>query len=68
MEAIEEYLRSHQCVIRATLTYIMRMTIIVEIYGDFPSYATSDDEMMARMLHFSPEKNKLLLEKDAQTF
>ena len=59
MEAIEEYLRSCQDVERVPLGYIIRKTIIVKTYGDYPKYATPDDEMIIRMLHLPPDKNKL---------
>ena len=49
------------------LACIIRKTIIVETYGDYPMYAAPDDKMIARMLHLPPDKNKLLLEKDAQS-
>ena len=42
MEAIEEYLRSQQDVIRVPLCYVTRKTIIVQTYGDYPKYATHD--------------------------
>ena len=31
--------------------YIIRKTIRVQVYGDYHKYATSDNEMMARMLN-----------------
>ena len=34
--------------------------------GNYTMYATPDDEMIARMLHLSPNKNKLLSENDVQ--
>ena len=48
------------------LAYIIRMSITVQTYGEYPMYATTDDEMIARMLHLPPDKNKLLPEKDVQ--
>ena len=33
--------------------------------GDYPTYATPDDNMIARMLHLPPDKNKLVSEKNA---
>ena len=62
IEVSKEYLISHQSVIRAPLTYIIEKTILVQTYGDYLNYATPDNEMIARMLHLPPEKNKLLLE------
>ena len=37
IESIEEYLRSHHCVIKAPLAYIIRKTITVQTYGDYPT-------------------------------
>ena len=34
--------------------------------GDYPTYTTPDNEMIARMLHLPPDKNKLLSENDIQ--
>ena len=48
---------------KAPSAYIIRKTITVQTYGDYTMHATPDDEMIAKM---SPDKNKLLLEKDAQ--
>ena len=62
MEAIDEYLRSHLGVIRASLVYIIRRTILVQTYGDNPMCVTSHNEMVARMLHIPPERKKVLLE------
>ena len=66
MEATKEYLRSCPGVVMAPLAYIMRKTILAQTYGDYPKYATPDDETIARMLHLPPDKNKLLSEQDAQ--
>ena len=66
-DAIEEHLRSCQGAVRAPLVYIIRMTILVQTYGDYPEYATPDDEMITRMLHLPPDRNKLLSEQDART-
>ena len=67
MESIEEYLRSCHGVIRAPLAYVIRKTIIVQVYGDYPKYATPYDKMIARMLHLPPDKNKLHNEQSAQS-
>ena len=67
MEAIKEYLRSCHDVIRVLLAYIIRKTTIVQIYGDYPKKATSDNEMIARMSYLPTKKNKLLSEHDAQS-
>ena len=67
MKAIEEYLRSHQDVIRALMAYIIRKTILVQSYGDYPKYVASDNGMISRMLHLPPDKNELILEWDAQS-
>ena len=58
MESTVEYLRSH-CGVRAPLAYNIRKIIIVQTYGDYLMYATPDDEMITRMLHLPPDKNKL---------
>ena len=67
MEAIKEYLRSHHGVLRAPLAYVIRKTILVQIYLEYFKYATPDDEMITRMLQLQPDTNKLLQEQDAQT-
>ena len=59
MEAIREYLRSCHCVIRVSLEYIIIKTIIVQTYGDSPKFVTSDNEIITRMLHSTPDKNRL---------
>ena len=60
------YLRSSHGVIRAPLAYIIRKTITVHVYHDFPKYATPDNKMIARMLHLPPDKNKLHNKQSAQ--
>ena len=67
MESIKEYLRSCYEVMRAPLAYITRKTVIVQIYGDCPKYATPDDVLIARMLHLPQSKNKLHNEQSAQS-
>ena len=59
MESIKEYLRVHHGIIRAPLAYIIRKTIIVQTMGDYPTYATPDNKMIATMLYLPPDKNKL---------
>ena len=44
-------------IVRASLVYIIRKTIIFQTYGDYPKYATPDNEMIARMLHLPTDKN-----------
>ena len=39
---------------------------MVETYGDYPKYVTSDDEMIIRMLDLHLDKNKLHNKKTAQ--
>ena len=39
---------------------------ISQNFGDYPKYVTPDNEMIARMLHLSLEKNKLDNEKSTQ--
>ena len=63
MEAIEEYIRSCQGVMRASLAYVIRKTLLVQTYGEYPKFATPDDEMIVRMFHLPPDKNKLLQEQ-----
>ena len=67
IESIEEYLRSHHGVIRAPLAYIIKKTILVQTYGDYPKYATPDNEMIAKILNLPPDKNRLLQEQDTQS-
>ena len=50
IKVIEEYLSLCHGIIRASLAYITRKTMIVKTYGDYPKYTTLDDEMIARML------------------
>ena len=59
MEAIKENLRSYHGVIRASLAYVIRKTIRVQTYGDYPMYATHDNEMITWMLHLPSDKNKV---------
>ena len=40
MEAIIDYLRSCHFVVRAPLAYVIRETIAVQTYSDYPKYAT----------------------------
>ena len=56
MESIKEYLRSHHGVVKAPLAYLIRKTISIQTMGDYPTYATPDDKMIARMLHLHPDK------------
>ena len=56
MEAIEEYLRSRQGVIKAPLAYIIRKTILVQTYGEYPKYVTLDDEIITKMLNLPQTK------------
>ena len=66
MEAIKKYLRSYGGVIWAPLAYVVRKTIIVQTYGDYPKYATPDDDMIARMSYLPSDKNKVHNEHSAQ--
>ena len=59
MESIKEYLKSCHGVIRAPLAQVIRKIITVQVYGDYPKYATPDNKTIARMLHLPPDKNKL---------
>ena len=49
MKSIKEYLRACHGVIQSSLAYIIRKTITVQTMGDYPIYATPDDEIIARM-------------------
>ena len=60
IESIKEYLRACHGVVKAPLAYIIRMTITVLINGDYPTYVTPDNKMIARMLHLPLNKNKRL--------
>ena len=59
MEAIKEYLRSCQGIVRAPLAYVIRKMLIVQTYGDYPLYATPGDEIIARMLHLPADQNMI---------
>ena len=65
MEAIKEQLRSCHSVTRAPSVYITRKTVKVQTYGDHPLYATSGNEMIARMLHLPADENKVHNEQSA---
>ena len=58
MKAIKDYLRFHHGAVRVPLACIIIKTIIVQIYGDYPTYVTPDDKMVAMMLHLSSDKDK----------
>ena len=51
MVFIKEYLISCYGIRRTSLAYIIRKTIIVQTYGDYPKYATTNDKMIIRMVH-----------------
>ena len=59
METIKEYLRLLHGVVGACLAYIIRKAIIVLTYGDNSKYVTPDNEMIARMLHLSPDRHRI---------
>ena len=63
MEAIKEYLRSHG-VMRAAV-YVIGETTVVQTYGNYPWYATPDDDMIARMLDLFQDKNQHGIESQA---
>ena len=67
MESIREYLRSCHDFVRVPLAYVIRKIIIVQNYDGYPKYATFDDKMIARMLHLTPDKNRLHDEQSAQS-
>ena len=41
------------------MAYMIRETIAVQTYGDYPTYATSDEEMVTSVLHLPSDKNKM---------
>ena len=67
IESIKKYLQSCHEIIRAPCPYVNRKTITVQIYGDYPKYASPDGEMITKMLHLPPDKNKLLNKQSAQS-
>ena len=67
MESIKEYLRSYHGVMRAPLAYIIRKTIIVQIYCDYHKYVSLDNAMIARMLHLPPDKNMMHNKQSTQS-
>ena len=40
--------------------------MIVQVYGDYPKFATPENEMITRMLYLLQEKNMLHDEQSAQ--
>ena len=58
MKAIKEFLRSLHHLIGDLLAYITKKFLKVHTYDDYPKYVTSDNEMIARILHLPPVKNK----------
>ena len=52
IQSIEEYLRSCYGVVRASLTCVIRKTILVQTYSDYPKYVTSDDKIIIKMLDY----------------
>ena len=67
METIKEYLRSCHGVVRVLLAHVIKKTILVLTYGDYPKYVVPDNEMIIRMLHLPPDKNKIFLDSDVQS-
>ena len=60
MEAAKEYLRSYHGVMRVPLVYLIRTTTsLVQVYADYPKFATPKNKMITRMLHCPPDKNRL---------
>ena len=59
MKSISDHIRSCLGVVRIPLAYIIRKIIIVQTYDDCPKYAIPNNNMIARMLHLPPDKNKL---------
>ena len=67
MKAIKDYLRFHHSAVRVPLACIIIKTIVVQIYGDYPTYVTPDDKMVVRMLHLSSDKNKMQNKQNAHS-
>ena len=67
IESIKEYLRSCGGVMRAPLACMIRKTITVQTYGEYPKYATPNEKMITKMLHLPPDKNRLHNEQCAQS-
>ena len=67
MQSVKEYLRSCQGVVRAPLAYLIRKSIIVQVYGEYLKFATPDDKMITRMLHLSQDEKKLHNKQSAQS-
>ena len=67
IEAIKEYLRSCHGVVLALSAYIIRKTITLQTYDDYPMHANSEDEIIARLLHFPSDKNKVHNKQSAQS-
>ena len=47
------------------MAYITRKTVNVQTYGDYPSYATTDDKTVTRLLHLLSNNNKVHNEQSA---
>ena len=45
------------------LAYVIRKSILVKTYGDYPKYATPDNKIITRTLYLPLYKNKLHNEK-----
>ena len=58
MEAMEEYIRLHQGVVRAPQAYVIGKTIQGQTYCEYPKYAIPDDEMIASMLHLPQKRTR----------
>ena len=54
----------HHGVVRVPLAYLISNILLIQTYGDYPKYATPDNEIITRMLYLSSGKNKLHNEKE----
>ena len=61
INAVEENLRLHHGVVRAPFVYVIRKMMIAQTYSEYLRYVTLDDEMISRMSHLFPNKNRLKL-------
>ena len=51
MESIKKYQSYCHGVMKVPFAYKIRKAITVQTYGNYPKYATPDNEMITRMIH-----------------
>ena len=66
--SIKNYFRLDHDVVRSPLAYIMRITIVIQKFGDHLMNVTPNDKMIFRVLNLLPDMNKLLREHEASLF